>query len=267
MDYSEEYLIYSTDINILESRKYTDYVIHMVCNKGQCEFLYREELVTLQAGNGMIVITNVLLEPKPTKDFEVRMVLTRMDFHLMATPQSNYGIQGSLDLFIHPVIPLLPEEHRLLNEDMDQIVYRLENTRNFRQDVLQCATKMLFLDYFQPHARKTSDQKITSNTADTMFRFIQLLNEEQYKVHRDVKWYASELCIAPKYLSEISNKCSGQSAMYWITRFTTTHIHRLLKDRLVPLTEISDTFHFSSLAHFSRYVQQNLGKSPSEFRS
>ena len=267
MEYQEEYVIYSTDLKTLENPEYANYVVHMVCNRGFCTFLYQEEPVTLHAGEGMIFPTPAIMETKPSPDFQVRMVLTRLDFHTMATPQSNFGIQGSLDLYLNPIIPLTEEEQRLLNQDMDQIVYRLEHTVNFRQDVMQCATQMMFLDYFQPHARKTADEKITAQTADLMMRFIQLLNQENYLKHRDVKWYASELCVASKYLSEVSNKCSGQPAMYWITRFTTTHIHRMLKDRNIPLTEISDKFHFSAPSHFSRYVQQNLGKSPSEFRS
>ena len=34
----------------------------------------------------------------------------------------------------------------------------------------------------------------------------------------------------------------------------------------LTLTDIADRFNFASLSHFSRYVQNNLGASPSSFR-
>jgi len=52
----------------------------------------------------------------------------------------------------------------------------------------------------------------------------------------------------------------------WITRYTSLDISRLLRDRSLSFTDISDMFGFSSLSHFSRYVQTNLGAKPSDFR-
>ena len=42
---------------------------------------------------------------------------------------------------------------------------------------------------------------------------------------------------------------------------------RLLRDKSLSLTDISDLFGFTSQSHFSRYVQKNLGTSPSTFRA
>ena len=42
--------------------------------------------------------------------------------------------------------------------------------------------------------------------------------------------------------------------------------HSSLHDRSLSLTDIADMFGFSSPAHFSRYVQNNLGAKPSDLR-
>ena len=99
-----------------------------------------------------------------------------------------------------------------------------------------------------------------------MDRFVAMLERSDYREHRDVAWYASELCVTPKYLSEICKRVSGQSANYWINRYTAMELSHLLKDRSLTLTDIADRFNFASLSHFSRYVQNNLGASPSSFR-
>ena len=59
---------------------------------------------------------------------------------------------------------------------------------------------------------------------------------------------------------------SGLPAAFWITRYTALDISRLLRDRSLSFTDICGMFNFSSPAHFSRYVQTNLGAKPSDFR-
>ncbi|MBQ7824152.1 MAG: AraC family transcriptional regulator, partial [Bacteroidaceae bacterium] len=84
--------------------------------------------------------------------------------------------------------------------------------------------------------------------------------------HRNVAYYADALCVTSKYLSEISKKVSGYGARYWINRYTMLDISRLLQDKSMTITAISDMFDFSSPAYFSRYVQNNLGMSPTDIR-
>lgn len=266
MDYKEEYLKLTNDAGILLDGLFASYVAHLICNKGNLRFTYHEREFNCQTGNGLICIPGQFTEVEASDNLEVRIVLTHIDFHYMATPQSNYGVQGTLCLFLNPVIELDKEEWRLLNQDIDQIEYRLSHTQHFRMDVLQCATQMLFLDYFQPHIRVAEDSQLTPQIATAMMRFINLLSTGAFIKHRDVAWYANELCVTAKYLSEISMKASGTSALFWIQRFTTTEIHRRLKNRNIPISEIIDDFNFSSPSHFTRYVQQHLGRKPTDFR-
>lgn len=76
----------------------------------------------------------------------------------------------------------------------------------------------------------------------------------------------SRLCITPKYLSEVTNLVSGHSANYWIQRFTSLEISRLLREKSLTPTEIADRFGFSSLSYFTRFVSRTLGFTPSELR-
>ena len=66
--------------------------------------------------------------------------------------------------------------------------------------------------------------------------------------------------------SEVSKKVSGYTANYWINRYTTLDISRLLRDKSLTFVRISDMFGFSSPAYFSRYVQQHLGVNPTKYR-
>ena len=60
---------------------------------------------------------------------------------------------------------------------------------------------------------------------------------------------------------------SRYAANYWINRYTIFDISRLLSDKSLSFVQISDMFSFSSQAYLSRYVQQNLGFNPTEYRT
>ncbi len=110
------------------------------------------------------------------------------------------------------------------------------------------------------------DSDISTQSASIMNRFLRMLEEGTYREHREVTYYADKLCVTPKYLSEVSKKASGYGANYWINRYTILDITRLLRDKSLSFVDISDIFGFSSPAYFSRYVQQNLGMKPSDYR-
>lgn len=85
-------------------------------------------------------------------------------------------------------------------------------------------------------------------------------------ISREVSYYADALCVTPKYLSEVSKKVSGYPANYWINRYTSLDIARLLRDKTLTFVQISDMFRFSLPAYFSRYVQRTLGMNPTQYR-
>ena len=99
-----------------------------------------------------------------------------------------------------------------------------------------------------------------------MQRFFNLLESGVYKEHREISYYASELCITSKYLSELCKKITGFSANFWINRFTIREINSILKDRRMSIPNIVELFNFSSQAYFTRYVQNFLGQIPSNYR-
>ncbi len=75
-----------------------------------------------------------------------------------------------------------------------------------------------------------------------------MLENGDYRENREVSYYADALCVTPKYLSEVSKAVSGYTANYWINRYTSLDIARLLRDKTLTFVEISDMFHFSSPA-------------------
>jgi AraC-like DNA-binding protein len=174
---------------------------------------------------------------------------------------------GGMTMFINPVMHLGERDRWLCEHDFDEIIRRIRKPhQSFQGDAVMAATQMMFCDFYEFHAHLYGQPEISALTASVMKRFIDLLERGDYRRNRDVAYYADKLCVTPKYLSEVSKKLSGRTAGFWIDRYATIELTRLLRDKRLSLTDISDQFGFSSQSHFSRYVQKNLGVSPSDFR-
>ena len=258
---------------------FADYLCHAYCHNGYCSFERNGKVFRFEAGDCMIIARRGDLVKKlwESEDFLVDVIYVTQQFIEVSTPQSNYGMRGQLSLFQNPIIKLSTEQQDVCRMNFDAVKRRLAQTNHcFRHDALRNAIECMIIDFFDFHAQLYPADKISSQQHQLMEEFIGMLERGDFRKNRDVSYYADKLCVTPKYISEVSKKVSGLPAAFWITRYTSLDISRLLRERLrvgdqrsgfrYSFTDICDMFGFSSLSHFSRYVQTNLGAKPSDFR-
>ena len=245
-----------------------EYLVHAFCTRGHCRFVFNGREFELHKGDLMIVRKGRLIEQmQPSDDFKVKIIYITSDFINLCSPQSNYGTKGQLALFLNPVMRLTPEQQEICLGDFHMVEQRVADiSHHFHRDILIAAVQMLILDFFNFHSHLYDETDISTQNASIMNRFLTMLEDGTYRKHREVSYYADQLCVTPKYLSEVSKKVSGYAANYWINRYTAIDIARLLRNKSLSFVNISDLFCFSSPAYFSRYVQHHLGMSPTTYR-
>lgn len=96
-------------------------------------------------------------------------------------------------------------------------------------------------------------------------RFLDLLHSVEVK-HRPVEWYATELCISPKYLSALCKKHSGKTANEWITEHVLEDIRYYLKQTDYSIKQICDLLGFPNTSFFGKYVKEHFGLTPMQIR-
>lgn len=263
-----ENIIITNTFTGLGTDVYSNYLAHALCLSGTCRLEYNGQERELHTGDLMIVRRGKLVERiRPSEDFRVKVIYITSGFIVLSTPQSNYGMKGQLSLFLNPIMHLTAEQQKLCFHDFKLVEQRLRNTdHHFYRDMLIASIQMLILDFFDFHSHLYGEDNISTQNASIMSRFLNMLENGTYREHREVTYYADCLCVTSKYLSEVSKKVSGYAANYWINRYTTLDISRLLRDKSLTFVRISDMFGFSSPAYFSRYVQQHLGVNPTEYR-
>lgn len=268
MAFDPKNIIIEYKLDGLTSGKFDSYIAHIFCYEGECAFVFNEMEFNLSQGNTVIITQpRLTANLRPSEDFKVKVIYVTGPFLEASSPRNNYAIKGSLALYLNPVMKLTTEEQQRLKADFELVEGRLKHENHlFQEEMMMCTLQALFLDYFDFHARVYGNDPISFQNADIMQRFFNLLESGVYKEHREISYYASELCITSKYLSELCKKITGFSANFWINRFTIREINSILKDRRMSIPNIVELFNFSSQAYFTRYVQNFLGQIPSNYR-
>lgn len=83
---------------------------------------------------------------------------------------------------------------------------------------------------------------------------------------RAVGFYADQLNVSRKYLSEVIKKHSGRTAGEWIDEAVILEAKVLLKNKSLTINQISDMLNFSSQSVFGKFFKSCTSSSPLEYR-
>ena len=102
--------------------------------------------------------------------------------------------------------------------------------------------------------------------ADTIFtQFIHLV-EKNFRHERKVGWYAEQLCITPKYLSETVKSVSTRTPNEWIDSYVTLELRVLLKTTTKSVKEIAEEMNFPNQSFLGKFFREHVGVSPTLYR-
>ena len=141
---------------------------------------------------------------------------------------------------------------------------------DYRKQILKLLARgatMELLNYMDMNLVLGDDEvrRLSSNASDYTFEaFMQLLREHPHE--REVQWYAEQLKISPKYLSEICKERSGKSASQWIADVTVSEIKHLLLNTTMPIHKIAEVMEFPNASFFCQYTKKHTGLTPNHFR-
>lgn len=128
--------------------------------------------------------------------------------------------------------------------------------------VLEAA--MLELMDIQMRAIKTGEVKKTRKE-ELMAQFI-INVSRHFKEHREVSFYADQLCISNKHLYTIVKEASGRTAGEWIENYVVLEAKVLLRTTDLSIQEISQRLNFQNQSFFGKYFKNIVGTSPTKYR-
>lgn len=244
------------------------YFTHILCEMGSGQFSIDDKMYSIGKNDIAILLPNTEIHDLVfSPGFKATILLVSYDLMSKNNPDIGWGIKGYLFSKDNPVVSLKED----IADKRRRAFYLLkekywDNDNRFRNEIVNHQLQIFILEMWNVFAEKIA-QQIKSNEGGSIFqRFLQLVQFNCME-HREVEFYAGQLFITPKYLSEVCKKSSGKNASEWIQNYATSRLILLLRNENLTLTEISDSMNFSSMSFFSRYVKKVLGATPSEYRA
>ena len=132
-----------------------------------------------------------------------------------------------------------------------------------------CQLKAFFIgfhEYLQRNPQYRPDEVKSYRIRELFNRFMMLL-ERDYKISRDVNYYAEQMNISSKYLTNIVNQVTGHTPKTIIDQYVILQLKMHLKRTTQSIKEMAWEFHFADVSFFCRYFKKHTGLTPQQIRS
>ena len=132
-----------------------------------------------------------------------------------------------------------------------------------------CQLKAFFIgfhEYLQRNPQYRPDE-VKSYRVRELFNWFMMLLERDYKISRDVNYYAEKMNISSKYLTNIVSQVTGHTPKTIIDQYVILQLKMHLKRTTQSIKEMAWEFHFADVSFFCRYFKKHTGLTPQQIRS
>lgn len=131
-----------------------------------------------------------------------------------------------------------------------------------------CQLKAFFIgfhEYLQRNPQYRHDD-VKSYRVRELFNSFMMLLEKNYKHSRDVNYYADQMHISSKYLTNIVRQVTGHTPKNIIDQYIILQLRMQLKRTNQSVKEIAFEYHFTDVSFFCRYFKKHTGQTPQQVR-
>lgn len=167
------------------------------------------------------------------------------------------------------VVRLPDEDREQFERYYDLLLTKLHQPpRTFQTEIIHTLTRALLLELsgilHEPVPTSNLDQHL--HAAEVMTSFLTHLSRATVKRH-NVAYYATALAVTPKYLTAVSRRYTGRTALRWIEQYVNDDIVRILKTSDESFKEISHRLGFPNNSFFGSYIRKHFNMTPNQLRA
>lgn len=245
-----------------------NFVLIGLCIRGYVH--YRMDTQELKVTPGDMIVASehhVIDNYRASPDLEGLCMMVSVPF--LNEIIRNVGDASALYLFTlnHPVIAISARDQQVFREYFNLLHAKIAETGNqFRRDLVRTLMLAMFYDLSNVVYQSLQPDIMRQSRADVIFtRFLKLV-ENNCKCERRVAWYAQQLCISPKYLSEMVKQASKRTPNDWIDNYVIMEARVLLKNSAKSIKQIAEELHFPNQSFLGKYFKEHVGMSPTAYR-
>lgn len=245
-----------------------NFITMALCCKGNATYTLDTREQKVKAGDLLFISErHIMGNYTASPDFECLSIMVSTQFYHGFV--QNVKNVSALLLFSmnNPVVQLTAEEIRVFGNYYQTIRKKMENkSHHYRTELVKALLLAMFYDMSNVIWRVEQGKSMTRSRGEAIFaQFLQML-EQHFRAERRVSWYAEQLCITPKYLSEIVKSISKRTPNEWIDSYVILELRVQLKNTTKPIKKITEELNFPNQSFLGKYFKERTGLSPSEYR-
>lgn len=248
----------------------------ILCKRGRGKISINMNEYEIEDNTLIINLPNNIIQVH-NKDEKQQNEVVVLEFDEKNIPHDhNFDIKRITPLFLalkeKPVIKLSESECDKLITILQEVSEEIATAEQspYLEDILQSYLSLFFYRMCSVMSRQIeinskSENSVKSRNEEYFHRFLHILGEH-YKRERALSFYASQLCITPKYLTTLIKRVSGRSAAEWIDQYVTMEAKNLLRYSTMSIQEVAYHLNFPNQSFFGKYFKHQTGYSPSAYK-
>ena len=253
----------------LEVARRMNFILLGLCTEGSASYQLDTQEQNIGPGDFIIVSDHHVVDKLSTSpDSKGLYIALSIDFY----HETICNVSDISTLFLYarnnPVLALKETEQNTFKEYFKVIRSKMEDTANhYRRDLVRTLLLAMFYDLsnviYSNRVPHTGKRQMRSDAIFT--DFIGLL-ENHCRSERRVGWYAEQLNITPKYLSESVKNVSHRTPNEWIDFYVIQELRIALRESSKTIKEIATELNFPNQSFLGKYFKEHVGLSPKEYR-
>ena len=246
-----------------------------LCTGGEVEILFGEQTYRLRRGDMYIYVPSTIVRLlHRSTDAQGIMVEIDLPFVLpLAT--ASLSVENLLNLRHAPCTTLTEPEFRHLLTLAEALKQRIEQThmevlsmqqRILMQDILKSMAQTMFYEVINLYYANRPLHPLPQGKKDLVFHHFMVSLFRNYRMEREVAFYADQQHIDARYFSTIIKEKSGSTPQQWIVQMVITEARQLLESSDLSIKEVAAKLNFPTQSFFGKYFKQYVGLSPKAYR-
>ena len=244
------------------------FVSLIICRKGKMRIRVNLKEMTVEP-NDVLLVTPGSIVDMVICEGECRMAVIHID-NDKVSHQPNVKIllqlrsiiknESFVTRFSEAAIVQFVEAYKMVRRVID------DGSLRFKDEAIEGSFQVMAAYWMNEIAVQSESAKPTvlSRNEQLFQTFIRLV-QKNYMVHREVSFYADQVCITAKYLGVVVAQVSGRRPLDWIRDYVILDAKAMLLSREYSIQQISQLLNFPNPSFFSKYFREAVGYSPSKY--
>jgi AraC family transcriptional activator of pobA len=216
----------------------------------------------------------IIVQPNAVHGFRFRPDITNgwivsfsEDVAASIGEQSAEAIARLRALAAEPLVPLDSDDGvRRLSGLCNDLYHERFLAREGHRLATRALLALIAIEAARLAASRARTGSVTLAPADPTLQALRALVDEQFRVHRQIAFYADRLNMTADRLNDLVKRATGVTAGHLIRQRVLTEAKRELVFSNRAIHDIAYDLGFSDPSHFARFFRKQTGMTPQDFR-